>query len=86
VYTGVRPGEKLYEELLTAEEGTEATTHEKIFVARMNAQLTRDEFEVYLRRLNGLATEGDDGEEIKGVLQEMIFGRRNAYSPKDKEE
>ena len=33
-YTGMRPGEKLYEELLTAEEGTDASRHEKIFVAR----------------------------------------------------
>ncbi len=34
VYTGVREGEKLFEELLTAEEGTLATMHERIFVAR----------------------------------------------------
>lgn len=32
--TGMRPGEKLFEELLTAEEGVNATTHERIFVAR----------------------------------------------------
>lgn len=31
--TGVRPGEKLTEELLTAEEGTTATRHQKIFIA-----------------------------------------------------
>ncbi len=34
VYTGIRDGEKLFEELLTAEEGTMATRHERIFVAR----------------------------------------------------
>lgn len=33
-FTGKRPGEKLFEEILTAEEGTEASRHEKIFVAR----------------------------------------------------
>lgn len=32
--TGVRPGEKLYEELLTAEEGINATNQERIFVAK----------------------------------------------------
>jgi FlaA1/EpsC-like NDP-sugar epimerase len=32
--TGIRPGEKLYEELLTAEEGVTATTHERIYVAK----------------------------------------------------
>ncbi|NCU31924.1 MAG: polysaccharide biosynthesis protein, partial [Candidatus Moranbacteria bacterium] len=30
--TGLRPGEKLYEELLLSEEGIKETTHEKIFV------------------------------------------------------
>ncbi|MDD4753984.1 MAG: nucleoside-diphosphate sugar epimerase/dehydratase [Desulfitobacteriaceae bacterium] len=34
--TGIRPGEKLYEELLTAEEGVTATTHRRIFVAKPN--------------------------------------------------
>jgi len=33
--TGIRPGEKLYEELLTQAEGTRKTTHEKIFTAQM---------------------------------------------------
>lgn len=36
VFTGIRPGEKLFEELLTAEEGINATTHKRIFVARPN--------------------------------------------------
>ncbi len=33
-YSGLRPGEKLYEELLTAGEGTMRTVHKKIFIAR----------------------------------------------------
>jgi FlaA1/EpsC-like NDP-sugar epimerase len=33
-YTGIRPGEKLYEEVLTDEEGTSATKHNRIFVAK----------------------------------------------------
>lgn len=37
VYTGLRPGEKLYEELLVAEENSLATPHPKIFVARARA-------------------------------------------------
>lgn len=35
-YTGLRPGEKLYEELLMAEEGLEATAHKKIFVGKQS--------------------------------------------------
>jgi FlaA1/EpsC-like NDP-sugar epimerase len=33
-HTGLRPGEKLYEELLLAEEGLEKTAHEKIFIGK----------------------------------------------------
>ncbi|MHB8125743.1 MAG: polysaccharide biosynthesis protein [Desulfitobacteriaceae bacterium] len=35
-FTGIRPGEKLFEELLTAEEGITATKHSRIFVAKPN--------------------------------------------------
>ena len=35
-YTGIRPGEKMYEELLTAEEGTATTKHKKIMVAKQS--------------------------------------------------
>lgn len=34
---GMRPGEKMYEELLTAEEGTTSTRHAKIMVANLSA-------------------------------------------------
>lgn len=33
-FSGIRPGEKLFEELLTSDEGTTATKHKRIFVAR----------------------------------------------------
>ena len=35
VYTGIREGEKLFEEILTADEGIDSTKHEKIFKAKM---------------------------------------------------
>ncbi|MBX4200634.1 polysaccharide biosynthesis protein [Candidatus Parcubacteria bacterium] len=35
IFTGLRPGEKLFEEMLTAAEGTISTKHQKIFIARM---------------------------------------------------
>lgn len=35
IVTGIRPGEKLFEELLTAEEGTVATENERIYRARI---------------------------------------------------
>lgn len=36
IYTGLRPGEKLYEELLTNEEGTTSTKHKKIYKAKIS--------------------------------------------------
>ena len=37
VYTGLRPGEKLYEEVLSNVENTEPTTHERIRIARVRS-------------------------------------------------
>ena len=45
-FTGMRPGEKLYEELLTADEGTTSTKHERIFVAKPSV--------VDVKRIEGL--------------------------------
>lgn len=36
VFTGIRPGEKLFEEILTAEEGTIATQNQSIFKAKLS--------------------------------------------------
>ncbi|WP_135553786.1 polysaccharide biosynthesis protein [Paenibacillus cymbidii] len=49
-FTGMRPGEKLYEELLLSEEGATATTMERIFVGKpMN--INRSELEFEIKRL-----------------------------------
>ena len=37
-FTGLRPGEKLFEELLSAEEGTSATIHTQIFRANLREE------------------------------------------------
>ena len=37
VYTGLRPGEKLYEELLRDEENTQATEKDKIYIAKQES-------------------------------------------------
>jgi FlaA1/EpsC-like NDP-sugar epimerase len=37
VFTGLRPGEKLYEEPLASEEATKPTTHPKLHVAQARA-------------------------------------------------
>lgn len=47
-FTGLRPGEKLFEELLTAEEGSTASKHEKIFIANNSEGYSRNEIEKIL--------------------------------------
>ena len=55
VFTGLRPGEKLYEELLTAEEGTQKTTHDRIFQAPIVEEVTEET----MKLINGLQGEKD---------------------------
>lgn len=69
VFTGVRPGEKLFEELLTAEEGTEASYREKIWVAKPSA-LPR-EFSRLLEELDLAARRGDE-RRIRELLRQLI--------------
>jgi FlaA1/EpsC-like NDP-sugar epimerase len=54
VITGMRPGEKLFEEILTAEEGTVATKHEKIFIAKDANGFTWNEVNGMLKELKML--------------------------------
>jgi FlaA1/EpsC-like NDP-sugar epimerase len=49
VYTGIRSGEKLYEELLTKTEGVTSTRHEKIYTAKPNGF---EEFKEELKIIN----------------------------------
>jgi len=72
VYTGLRPGEKLYEELITHGEGIVATSHEKIMVLRRND--TSGETDDHARiqaRVNELvqAANGFDGQRIQEILK-----------------
>ena len=51
VITGIRPGEKIFEEVLTKEEGTVATKWEKIFVAKVENSVSREQIEESIRLL-----------------------------------
>ena len=65
-FTGLRPGEKLYEELLLASEGTQATRHEKIWIARAQAP-DAAALHVDLEVLFAMAMTLDEG----GVVRQM---------------
>jgi FlaA1/EpsC-like NDP-sugar epimerase len=66
-FTGLRPGEKLFEELLTAEEGVSASRHEKIFVAN----LREVEEETLLPSLSTLNNTEDEAKVI-AVLEQIV--------------
>ncbi len=69
-FTGLRPGEKLFEELLMDEEGLRSTSNKKIFIGN---QLKIDQL-TFMEKLNTLrnaATE-NDAEETVALLAELI--------------
>ena len=66
-FTGLRPGEKLFEELLTAEEGTTSTTHAKIFRANLrqvDGALLEQKL-VTLRKMR-------DEEAVRAMIRDMV--------------
>jgi FlaA1/EpsC-like NDP-sugar epimerase len=69
-YTGLRPGEKLYEELITDVEGIATTSHEKIMVVNKQAPANPE----LLKQVNHLRENiyqlSKDG--IRGVLKELV--------------
>lgn len=70
VFTGLRPGEKLYEELITEGEGVVQTNHEKIMVLKCEA-VSLIKFDKRLKDLIG-AAEKYQGEQVKKIMSEII--------------
>ena len=68
-FTGLRPGEKLYEELLMSEEGLKKTAHSKIFVGKP-IDLTPEELDEKLRLLES-ALSGDT-EAIAEAMRQAV--------------
>lgn len=71
VFSGIRPGEKLFEEVLTAEEGVESTIHPKIFKARIGKSFPEEFLSEKIERLKAFA-EARDSLSIIRTLQELI--------------
>lgn len=71
--TGLRPGEKLFEELLSAEDGTEKTTHKKIFTARIK-EIDKAGLDKEISKI----LEITDGEKVVAALQKIV----PTYTPK----
>jgi len=71
VFTGLRPGEKLFEELLTAEEGTDQTYHERIYVAKVKSSISKKQIEEIIVEFRK-ASEELDRIQIKQILQKYV--------------
>ena len=70
-YIGMRPGEKLYEELITEGEGIKRTYHEKIMVLHCNNGLCLEEADEHIKALVDLA-KVCDAEGIKRALKRIV--------------
>lgn len=68
-YTGIRPGEKLFEELLSSEEGTIATKHDRIFVGKPSA-VEYEHLQSSLKKLERVIYENRDID-VRGIREEI---------------
>ena len=73
VYTGLRPGEKLYEEILMEEEGLKTTKNGSIFISK---QISFD-YERFASQIADLEMHLDEDETIKKRVSEIV----DTYTP-----
>lgn len=74
-FIGMRPGEKLYEELLTQEEGLTQTSYEKIFIGKPQP-IDREGLQKVVDRLRTGAAAGDDPA-LRSELNQLVGGTLN---------
>jgi FlaA1/EpsC-like NDP-sugar epimerase len=74
IFTGLRPGEKLFEEILTAEEGTVASKHEKVFIANNSEKYSLSEIEQILREFKTLLAKPSirNNDKVKEILKKYV--------------
>lgn len=68
-FTGLRPGEKLYEELLMEEEGLQETENKLIHIGKP-IEIDEEQFFLQLKRLKEISE--DEEEDIRKVIKEMV--------------
>ncbi|MBL8208736.1 MAG: polysaccharide biosynthesis protein [Blastocatellia bacterium] len=70
-YTGIRPGEKLFEEIFTPDEQYERTRHEKIFIAGNASTLVPGHLNSVIQDMTE-AVQSDDSDAVVALLQRLI--------------
>jgi FlaA1/EpsC-like NDP-sugar epimerase len=71
VFTGRRPGEKLFEEIFTVEEDHERTAHHKIFIARQDSNFVPPDFDSGLQALLQAAA-CNDRDAVRAALKRLL--------------
>ena len=74
VYSGLRPGEKLHEELVAGDEKTEHTAHDKIMLVKS----PHFDWETFEPRLKDLIAEAEKGDTAD--IRKRLFGLCSGYS------
>ena len=74
-FIGLRPGEKLFEEILTGEESTVASKHERIFIAKNSEKYSMGTIEKLLKEFGGAIKESSavDGRRIRDLLKKYVI-------------
>ncbi|MCR4777584.1 MAG: polysaccharide biosynthesis protein, partial [Lachnospiraceae bacterium] len=70
-FTGLRPGEKLYEELLMAEEGMKDTANKLIHIGKP-IEMDEDNFFEKLTELKEFVEKEPDGESVRKCIKELV--------------
>ena len=81
-FTGLRPGEKLFEEILTAEEGTYASQHEKVFVARNSEKYSLSDIDKILEEFHEVINKAND--EVPGQIRTLLKRYVKHYDQEEK--
>jgi FlaA1/EpsC-like NDP-sugar epimerase len=68
-FSGMREGEKLFEELLTDEEAVSSTQHERIYIGKPT-QINRVELELQFKRIEKVI--GENQNSIKDVIEHLV--------------
>jgi len=73
-YVGLRPGEKLYEELLVSEDGVDITKNDKIFIEKTRGI----DFEYYIKEIKSFMSEDlEDAEKVVDFIKRIVPNYKN---------